>query len=49
MINVLDVLKDFFLFLSGGLRVTLLIAILIILLLIRKARKKNKEKSGFLD
>ncbi|MBR8665917.1 hypothetical protein KEG25_21225 [Bacillus paralicheniformis] len=45
----MDVLKDFFLFLSGGIRVTLLIAILIILLLIRKARKKNKEKSGFLD
>ncbi|EWH23860.1 hypothetical protein [Bacillus haynesii] len=46
---MLDVLKDFFLFLSGGLRVTLLIAILIIFLVIRKARKKNKEKSGFLD
>ncbi|MCY7779037.1 hypothetical protein [Bacillus haynesii] len=46
---MLDVLKDFFLFLSGGLRVTLLVVILIIFLLIRKARKKNKEKSGFLD
>ncbi|MCY7751974.1 hypothetical protein [Bacillus haynesii] len=46
---MLDVLKDFFLFLSGGLRVTLLVAILIIFLVIRKARKKNKEKSGFLD
>ncbi|UIN46240.1 hypothetical protein M8181_21610 [Bacillus licheniformis] len=46
---MLDVLKDFFLFLSGGLRLTLLVAILIIFLLIRKARKKNKEKSGFLD
>ncbi|NVB35200.1 hypothetical protein HAU45_17075 [Bacillus licheniformis] len=45
----MDVLKDFFLFLSGGLRVTLLVVILIIFLLIRKARKKNKEKSGFLD
>ncbi|MCY8671701.1 hypothetical protein P9D36_20920 [Bacillus haynesii] len=46
---MLDVLKDFFLFLSGGLRVTLLVVILILFLLIRKARKKNKEKSGFLD
>ncbi|MEC0672718.1 hypothetical protein P8875_21665 [Bacillus haynesii] len=46
---MLDVLKDFFLFLSGGLRVTFLVVILIIFLLIRKARKKNKEKSGFLD
>nr|WP_223837435.1 hypothetical protein [Bacillus swezeyi] len=46
---MLDMLKDFFLFLSGGLRITALIMILIIVLLIRKARQKNKDKSGFLD
>ncbi|ASB91535.1 hypothetical protein OZL92_05845 [Bacillus sonorensis] len=46
---MLDAVKDFFLFLSGGLRITILLVILIILLMIRKVKKKNRDKSGFLD
>ncbi|ATH95554.1 hypothetical protein COP00_15820 [Bacillus glycinifermentans] len=45
----MDSVKDFFLFMSGGLRITILIMFLIILFMIRKAKKKNKDKSGFLD
>ncbi|MRX73914.1 hypothetical protein GJU40_17400 [Bacillus lacus] len=45
----MDFLRDFFLFVGGFLNVGITLSIVVLFFVIRRFRKKNQEKSGYME